>query len=76
MEELSFMATVSSYATIYFPVVTAVIAAASVIANITPNETDNKIIGGISKVVNWIGLNFNIDTTKKKKTTRKARTRK
>lgn len=38
--------------------VTAVIAAASAIANLTPTDADNKAIGIISRVVNLLALNF------------------
>lgn len=38
--------------------VTAVIAAASAIANVTPSDSDNKIVATISGIVNSIALNF------------------
>lgn len=38
--------------------ITAVIAAASAIANLTPTETDNKIIAAITKVIDALALNF------------------
>jgi len=39
-------------------VLTSVIAAASAIANVTPNETDNKIVATLTKVVNFLALNL------------------
>jgi hypothetical protein len=38
--------------------VTAVIAAASAVANITPTKKDDKVVGKIAKVVNALALNF------------------
>ena len=35
-----------------------IVAAASLIANLTPNETDNKWLERISKFINALALNF------------------
>lgn len=40
---------------------TSIVTAASAIANITPTETDNRIIGWISKVIHALALNFRKD---------------
>ena len=37
---------------------TTTIAAASAIANLTPSESDNKVIAAIAKVVNFVALNW------------------
>lgn len=37
---------------------TALVTAASLIANITPTQTDDKIVAVLSKVVNFLALNF------------------
>lgn len=37
---------------------TAVVAAASAIANLTPTDVDNKLVASLGKVVNWLALNF------------------
>lgn len=39
-------------------VLTSIVAAASAVANVTPNETDNKIVATLSKVVNFLALNL------------------
>lgn len=39
-------------------IATAVIAAASLIANLTPTEADNKFIAFVAKLVNGLALNF------------------
>lgn len=41
-------------------IVTAVVTAASAIANVTPTKTDNKIVGVIQKVVSALALNFKV----------------
>lgn len=41
-------------------VVTAVVTAASAIANLTPTETDNKIVDAIKKLINTLALNFKV----------------
>lgn len=41
---------------LYWPVVPSVIAVASVIAKITPNETDNKIVAEIQKIIDFLAL--------------------
>lgn len=40
---------------------------ASVVANLTPNKTDDAVVAGFAKVVNWLALNFNINTNTGKK---------
>lgn len=40
----------------WWPIVPSIIAVASVIAKITPNETDNKIIAELQKVVDFFAL--------------------
>jgi len=35
-----------------------IVAAASLLANLTPGETDNKVIEKISKFINALALNF------------------
>ena len=44
----------------YWYIVPTVIAVASVIVNATPNETDNKILGLATKVLNVFAANFNV----------------
>lgn len=39
-------------------ILTAIVTAASAIANLTPTETDNKIVAAVSKLVNFLALNF------------------
>ena len=39
-------------------VVTGVVTVASLIANLTPNDTDNKIIAVVAKAVDFLALNF------------------
>ena len=39
-------------------IVTAVVTAASLIANLTKTDADNKAIGVVSKFVNMLALNF------------------
>ena len=41
-----------------FGIVTAVIAAASAIAALTPTPKDDNLIGKAYKVVDWLALNF------------------
>jgi len=41
-----------------------IISVASAIANLTPNESDNKIIAKISKLANVLGLNLNVKSLK------------
>lgn len=53
MEELKFIMN-------NFQVITAVVTVASVLANFTKTEVDNKIVGAVSKVLNILALNFNL----------------
>lgn len=50
------------YITTHWPelvnIVTAIVAVASLIANLTPTETDNKIIAAIVRFINMLGLNI------------------
>lgn len=39
-------------------IITAIVTVASMIANLTPTETDNKIIAAITRVINLLGLNI------------------
>ena len=39
-------------------IVLATVALASLIANLTPTESDNKIVAKLSAVVNFLALNF------------------
>lgn len=41
---------------IWWPVIPSIIAAASVIAKITPNQTDDKIVGFILKLIDGFAL--------------------
>lgn len=38
--------------------ITSVVTAASLIANMTPNQTDNAIIDKVKKVIDMLALNF------------------
>lgn len=38
--------------------ITAIVTAASAIANLTPTDADNKVIAAISKFINMLALNF------------------
>tara|TARA_Y100000593_G_scaffold87405_1_gene167816 strand:+ start:1219 stop:1407 length:189 start_codon:yes stop_codon:yes gene_type:complete len=49
-------------------IVTGVIAAASAVAVLTPNKTDNKVVGAIRKLVDLLALNVgNAKNEKSKK---------
>lgn len=39
-------------------IATSVVGTAAVIASVTPNKTDDTIIGTVKKVVDFIGFNF------------------
>lgn len=39
-------------------VLTAVVTVASVIANFTPSESDNKVVEFVRKIVDWLALNW------------------
>lgn len=41
-----------------FGVLTATVTLASAIANLTPTDSDNKIVAKISQAINWLALNF------------------
>lgn len=42
----------------YVDILAYVVAAASIVANLTKTETDNKIVGYVSGVVNFLALNW------------------
>lgn len=44
----------------YIEVGTSVVTVASAIANITKTETDNKIVSWLSKLVNFLALNWTV----------------
>ncbi len=39
-------------------VLTGIVTVASIVATLTPNESDNKIVAKFSKVVSWLALNI------------------
>lgn len=41
-----------------FSAITAIIAAASAIANLTPSDSDNQIIAKVSKIINLLAINW------------------
>lgn len=47
-----------SHALELIQIATAVIAAASLVANLTPTDADNKFIAVLAKLVNGLALNF------------------
>ena len=42
----------------YITIALAVVGAASAVATVTSNKTDDKYVAMLSKVVNWLALNF------------------
>ena len=42
----------------YWEFILALIGAFSMLATITPNKTDNKVVEWILKIVNFLGMNF------------------
>lgn len=42
----------------FWTAITAVVAGASAIANLTPTDHDNKVISNIGKIINLFALNF------------------
>lgn len=42
----------------YFQAAAVIVTAASALANLTPTETDNKIVGVVSKIVNFLAGNW------------------
>jgi len=38
-------------------ILTGVVTVASLVAALTPNDSDNKVVRGINKVVSWLALN-------------------
>ena len=46
-------------------IITSIIAAASVIANFTTTDVDNKIVAFLSKLVNMMALNIKVGPVKK-----------
>ena len=57
-EFMAFIAFVSAHAADILSALTALVTAASLVANITPTATDNKIVSAVSKVVNFLALNL------------------
>ena len=52
---------------VYIVIALAVIKAAEVIVKLTPNKTDDKILGFIKPIANWLSLNVpDIEEVKKK----------
>ena len=47
-----------SNATVVYDIVVQIVGVAAVIATLTPNENDNKIIASILNVINLLGANF------------------
>ncbi len=43
---------------VLFQIVTSVVGAFALLATLTPNETDNKVMDIVVKAVNFIGANF------------------
>lgn len=56
MDVFSFLQNVNL--TDYFTIALAVVGAASAIATVTSNKTDDKYVAFLSKAVNWLALNF------------------
>ena len=52
------IAFISAHAQDIVTAFTYLVAAASLLANLTTNQTDNKIVAVLSKVVNFLALNF------------------
>ena len=50
--------TISDIIVIYLPIVTSLVGSFALIATLTPNKTDDKIIQMILDVVNFLGANF------------------
>jgi len=44
----------------YYTIATTVIAAAAILANLTPNESDNKAITFLAKLINFFAVNFHV----------------
>lgn len=55
-EAVPFLANVDFAA--YLTIALAVVGAASAIATVTSNKTDDKYVGYLSKAINWLALNF------------------
>jgi hypothetical protein len=41
-----------------FTALTAIVTAASLVANLTPTQADNKVVDAINRVINALALNF------------------
>jgi hypothetical protein len=48
----------------YWEFILALIGAFSILSTITANKTDNKIVGWILKIVNFLGANFGLASNK------------
>lgn len=55
---MDIIAYITAHAYEIIQIITSVIAAASLIANLTPTQTDNTVIAAISKFVNALALNW------------------
>ena len=55
---MDFINSIAAQLPAWFNVLTAVVAAASLIANLTPSDADNKVVAVLSKVVSFLALNF------------------
>ena len=56
--KMDIIAYITAHASEIIQIVTSVIAAASLIANLTPTDADNAVIATISKFINALALNF------------------
>ena len=50
--------TISDFITTYLPVLVSFVGSFALLATITPNKTDDKIVGGVLKFINFFGGNF------------------
>lgn len=51
--------TISDFLVKWLPIVTSVVGSFAMIASMTPNKTDDKIVQLILDVINFLGANFN-----------------
>ena len=50
--------TISDAIAVWFPVVTSIVGTAALIATMTPNKTDDKIMQFVLDIVNFVGANL------------------
>jgi len=50
--------TISESVTVYLPIIISVVGSFSMIATLTPNKVDDKIIQFLLDIVNFLGANF------------------